>query len=152
MTPKQVKKILTYVARHSPKEFATTIKDRNERLLRLLNNRTGGKITVGCPHCRLASKDLYGCRGCLWVVAIKAARVASAGRYTWLACIHVPFNGVTLIDVGPDLRKVRVLYNCKDAAVVFVRPNKKEEDECRRFLKGHIEWASRSDWGREYKH
>lgn len=150
MTSKQAEKVLTYVAQHSPKKFAAVIKDRNMQLLHLLNVSQEDKVYVGCPHCHFDGR--YRCDGCLWVEAMKAARAAArAAGETWLACTHVPFNGVALRDVSKDSNDVRVSYGHDYAKITLRDSNEVQRDECRRFLEGHIEWASRDDWGSKYK-
>ena len=139
---------LRYVAEHSPPEYADQIRRRNQRLLDALEEMVNSgdterlirSVTIGCPHC-----DGY-CGDCLWSIASNGPAQP---------CTTVAFNGVRLRDmnVSQGYRTVVVSYSAGSAWITR-SPNeihKPDVNDCRRFLRGHIEWANRKYWGRKYE-
>jgi len=152
MTKERSKQILDYMAKHSSPKDAREIIRRCQRALNKLyqlkkrydkSGRWNAKridIPGGCPHCQYP----FGaaCDACLWTVAVNTITATSThepctrirfGGYTW----HEVFN---LVALKPD--GIRINENYFDRffpKVLFGKAVK--------FLRGHIRWANRKDWG-----
>jgi hypothetical protein len=134
--------ILRHVAEHSPPEYADQIRERNQRLLTALKKGEDCNVFIGCPHCR------EDCKACTWTVALPADDDCP--------CTDVHFGGVSLEEVRESGRYIRVLYGMNGATVCQYPSidgdeivHRREYEECRRFLKAHIEWANRKYWGKK---
>ena len=78
-------------------------------------------------------------------------------RINHLYCCRVLFNGVSLYQVTRTSSIVEICY-CYDKAFISINfadyddvaDFEKEFKIAEKFLKGHIEWAQKSYWGKKY--
>lgn len=126
MKQKPISRLLRWVARHSPAKFATTIRRRNEALLKrlmLLQPYVGvgavliparillrvlKLVRIGCPHCQIAES----CDVCVWGVAHSLSLGPDTPVFSRSACMYVPFGTTysTLASVSDAVNHVRVNY------------------------------------------
>lgn len=119
-------------------EEARQIKERNERLLELLEKNEDGYVAIGCPHCSYSSSKGFSCkrgeRTCRWY---KYPGVHK--RYS-MPCVYVPFGGISYADVSRIINYESSCAQVKNTEAEF-SIYKKQKQQAKIFLKGHIEWA-----------
>ena len=157
------KAIRDEVARRSPKNFATIIRERNEELLVLLEQvykkvmleydsnkecefNICESVKIGCPHCG----KVYPCSNCIWTDAC----VEKGEMDRNYSCCMVNFNNVAYRSLQNFRgRGFYVSYGHAKASVGFnwFKTNRKTAEaaykRCKKFLEGHIEWADSPLWG-----
>jgi len=163
-------KILNEIAKRSPKQYATIIRNRNEALLAALEELYAEYLAwcdekldvynsfnrhyfirdfegyLGCPHCI----DTLECSSCLWTECLQRLRFHARDE----SCIGIKFDGITLADLGHN-KYIQFVYSITSEIITFKidthsNPRSKvkaEYEHCKRFLKAHIEWTKLPCWG-----
>jgi hypothetical protein len=165
---------LKYIAEHSPKSWASTIRRRFNWALNVLDcalvdlHKTQGESLlgrskkywhcqdeagIGCPHC-----VSYQCRlqdgVCLYVEACQRYGLPKRIAYH---CIDVRFGGHWLNEISSQTY-VKVILSDKTISVECgansgspIDDIRQELKNCEKFCQAHVDWTRKYKWGSKLK-
>jgi len=136
-------------------EFANQIIKRNQGLLDFLNTLPATKEEIdewdddcsfrhvehfGCPHCHY-EKGVFECEKCVW----QKANPVSLEKFF---CCAITFGGITH-EFITSFEYVYLSYSADKEKIIGTVPDDELEyddyfqelEDCKTFVKGHIEWA-----------
>lgn len=130
---------LKKIGRATPREWGGQIVRRNKGLLVALEAKEDYDGSVGCPHC-ICIEHTYRCGKCLFM-----KHSDDRGKTQW-PCVFVPFDGISLDDVGDMLP----LWAEREEIRMWECVTKSQLKRAIRYLKAHIQFGHYiTRWGKE---